>query len=253
MFFNSVFLVLYGNLCTNLHLILDCLYLYLYRYLYLYLHLRLYVYAFARSHQEEQATSRHDERRLQRCMSRSSIYAKLSSLCTYLASEQLAQSCQVICMLTRRQRRTVHKSQVTIAIIYIFISKAILYISLLISLCKAQTNLRAGPEPTQPQRSGAGAVSRMKIPLFSTVSTRKILPSVQPRPPIIPSGALTITGACILRRILTVAPRLITFCRRDFTYWPWFTSHSNTPLMDVARCDVAPHATVGHRDPVPSM
>ena len=96
-----------------------------------------------------QATSRHDERRPLRCLSRSSIYAKLSSLCNYLASEQLAQSCQVICMLTRRQRRTVHKSQVTIAMVYIFIAKPILYISLLISLCKAETNLRADSTPAQ--------------------------------------------------------------------------------------------------------
>ena len=156
-------------------------------------------------------------------------------------------------MLTRRQRRTVHKSTVTIAIIYIFIPKPILYISLLISLCKAQTNLRAGPKPAQPQGSGAGAVSRMKPPLFSTVSTRKTLPSVQPRLRIIPIGALTITRACILRRVLTVVPRLITFCRRVFTYWPWSTDHLNTPQLDAMRCDAASQATVGHCDPVPSM
>ena len=152
------------------------------------------------------------------------------------------QSCQVICMLTRRQRRTVHKSPVTIAIIYIFIPKPILYISLLISLCKAQTNLRAGPKPAQPQGSGAGAVGMMKVPLFSTVSTRKTLPSLPSRLPIIPIGAVTITRACILRRVLAVAPRLITFCRRIFRYWTWFTDQSITP-----------HATVGHCDPVPSM
>ena len=156
-------------------------------------------------------------------------------------------------MLTRRQRRTVHKSTVTIAMIYIFIPKPILYISLLISLCKAQTNLCAGPKPAQPQGSGAGAVSRMKIPLFSTVSTRKTLPSVQPRLRIIPIGALTITRACILRRVLTVVPRLITFCRRVFTYWPWSTDHLNTPQLDAMRCDAASQATVGHCDPVPSM
>ena len=155
-------------------------------------------------------------------------------------------------MLTRRQRRTVHKSTVTIAIIYIFIPTPILYISLLFSLCKAQTNLRAGPKPAQPQGSGAGAVSRMKVPLFSTVSTRKTLPSVQPLR-IIPIGALTITRACILRRVLTVVPRLITFCRRVFTYWPWSTDHLNTPQLDAMRCEAASQATVGHCDPVPSM
>ena len=156
-------------------------------------------------------------------------------------------------MLTRRQRRTVYKSPVTIAMVYIFIAKQRLYISLLSSLCKAETHLHADPKPAQPQGSGAGAVSRMKIPLFSTVSTRKILPSVQPRRPIIPIGALTITSACILRRVLTVVPRLITFCRRAFTYWPWSTDHLNTPQLDAMRCDAASQATVGHRDPVPSV
>ena len=152
-------------------------------------------------------------------------------------------------MLTRRQRRTVHKSTVTIAIIYIFIPKPILYISLLISLCKAQTNLCAGPKPAQPQGSGAGAVSRMKIPLFSTVSTRKTLPSVQPRLRIIPIGALTITRTCILRRVLTVVPRLINVV----PYEGGSTDQSNTPQLDAIRRDAASQATVGHCDPVPSV
>ena len=76
-------------------------------------------------------------------------------------------------MLTRRQRRTVYKSPVTIAMVYIFIAKQILYISLLISACKAETHLHAGPKPAQPQESGAGGVSRVKTVLFSTVTTRK--------------------------------------------------------------------------------
>ena len=163
------------------------------------------------------------------------MYAKLSSLCNHLASEQLVQSCQVICMLTRRQRRTVHKSTVILPIIYIFIPTPILYISLLFSLCKAQTNLRAGPKPAQPQGSGAGAVGMMKVPLFSTVSTRKTLPSLPSRLPIIPIGAVTITRACILRRVLTVVPRLITFCRRIFKYWPWSTDQSNTQHLAAIR------------------
>ena len=141
-------------------------------------------------------------------------------------------------MLTERQRRTVHKSPVTIAMVYIFIAK---------------TNLRAGPKPAQPQGSGAEALSRMKIPLFSTVSTRNALPSVQPRLPVTPIWALTVTRACIMRRVLTVVPRLLTFCLRLFTYWPWSTDHLNTPQLDAMRCKVASQATVGHYDPVPSV
>jgi len=68
-------------------------------------------------------------------------------------------------MLTRRQRRTVYKSPVTIAMVYIFIAKQRLYISLLSSLCKAETHLHADPKPAQPQGSGAGAVSRLKSPV----------------------------------------------------------------------------------------